>query len=751
MSFSIKSPINNIKNIEQKKNKNAKKIYNALINVKMFQIPNCIGFNHKVKTNIITSSYFNMNLKNNNKNLMNKKKTNKKNAGIKNDRNKTNHDLKSNYYSLIIANNKKKNLTNNYSKLSMNSLITNSINKTKKQINGRRKKIINEEDYSIINKRKNYSFKIKVKKIKEKLSLTNSRNNSLKKVCHSNDNYHNRQKTIISTESLLNLNNKSELKIKSRNDNKKINNKKLKKKNFRKNYSVKSIFFKKVELKNELNYKNKNNNFNIYLSYSEKDKNKKKIKDKIMSSSNIINNISNVDLINISKYDNLKENNNIYKIHKRNKTTSCNSKIINNLLNNNKKIKKNNKKNGLRLKSNQDFSLLNKKYLNKTNILTNLNIERINLNNKIVISPKNKYGTSIIPRSNIDNFLNEKHYSSISENINNLKSILYNSNNNYISYENKDNNKKNIIIKNIPIPKSTKNNNKVNKEKEKEGNGRKSSNHTIKDIKDIKDIKNIKIKKVSKNKKVNNSKSNKNKEIIKEKEENNSIIKRNNYDRDDFFENEKKSNNNHSKNKISIIDILRQDKNKTIGKKIKTIKYENNKTKKKKFKHYICKNSKDKKNNTNTNNNDSEIKLNIKTIKKEYSKKEEIIKNNIENILFTKNNLISIDDDDPFDDLYSIIKRINFNSISLNDNGIFDDINEDYKNYIKLFNNSYNFNSRKRNTKKIFNSKEKKNSKNFTESTKMNTTSSKKAICFNNKNYSNIREFTLDNNDYINK
>ena len=32
----------------------------------------------------------------------------------------------------------------------------------------------------------------------------------------------------------------------------------------------------------------------------------------------------------------------------------------------------------------------------------------------------------------------------------------------------------------------------------------------------------------------------------------------------------------------------------------------------------------------------------------------------------------------------------------------------------------------------------------------MNTTSSKKPICFNNKNYSNIREFTLDNNDYIN-
>ena len=48
MSFPIKSPINNQpKNIEQKINKNVKKINKAPINVKMCHIPHYIGFNNK--------------------------------------------------------------------------------------------------------------------------------------------------------------------------------------------------------------------------------------------------------------------------------------------------------------------------------------------------------------------------------------------------------------------------------------------------------------------------------------------------------------------------------------------------------------------------------------------------------------------------------------------------------------------------------------------------------------------------------
>ena len=160
-----------------------KKINNAPINVKMCQIPHYIGFNNKPKASIITSSYFNINLKNKANLILNKRKVNNNNTN-KNERNKTNKELKSNYYSLIIANNRNKHLPNknsvNFSKLSINSLITNSINKSKKIINNRRKNIINEEEYSIISKKKNYSFKIKVNKIKEKLNLGNSRNSSLK-------------------------------------------------------------------------------------------------------------------------------------------------------------------------------------------------------------------------------------------------------------------------------------------------------------------------------------------------------------------------------------------------------------------------------------------------------------------------------------------------------------------------------------------------------------------------------------------
>ena len=697
-----------------------KKINNAPINVKMCQIPHYIGFNNKPKASIITSSYFNINLKNKANLILNKRKVNNNNTN-KNERNKTNKELKSNYYSLIIANNRNKHLPNknsvNFSKLSINSLITNSINKSKKIINNRRKNIINEEEYSIISKKKNYSFKIKVNKIKEKLNLGNSRNSSLKKCCHSNDNVHNKQKTIISTESLLN--NKSDLRSKSRNKEKKTKNER---KNFSKNYSVKSVFFKKVGLRNELNYINKKNN--IYLSYSDKEKNKKKIKAKIINdSSNLIKNISNINLVS-NKYKNIKDNN-IFKIHTRNNTTSCNSKIINNLFNN-KKIKGKIKREDSTLNT---FSSISKKNLNKTNILNNLNIEHIKLKNKLVISPRIKFGTNIIKGNNIDmdNFLNKKSYNSISENINNLKNILSrNNNNNYNTHDNIDNNKKKII-KDIPLPKLNKNYYRASKENKKNIN-------YIKDIK-IKKIKKNKIKKEIRS----NVKPNKNKIIHKEKEDN--IINKNNYDIDDF-ENEKIIGD-YPKNKISIIDILRQDKNKSIGKKIKSIKIENNKSKNKKFKQYIYNCT----SNSNNNKTNYEMKLSTKIIKKIIQKKsEEIIKNNIENNLFDTKNIINLDNsdvDDKFDDLYSIIKRFDFDSISIDDNGIFDNENKDYKNYVTIFNNYYN--KKTKNIKSIFISKEKKNSKNLTESTKMNSTSSKKpSFLYSNNNKNYIREFLLD-------
>ncbi len=187
---------------------------------------------------------------------------------------------------------------------------------------------------------------------------------------------------------------------------------------------------------------------------------------------------------------------------------------------------------------------------------------------------------------------------------------------------------------------------------------------------------------------------------------------------------------------------MRQDKNKSIGKKIKSIKIEKNKSKNKKFKQYIYNCT----NNTNNNKTSYGMKLTTKIIKKIIQRKsEEIINNNIENNLFSTKNMINLnsDVDDKFDDLYSIIKKFDFDSISLDDNGIFDNENKDYKNYITIFNNFYN--KKTKHIKSNFISKEKKYSKNLTESTKMNSTSSKKPSFPYNNNNNYVREFLLDN------
>ena len=199
MSFSIKNSFNTNKNIQQKINKNKNKVYGP-INVKMSQIPNIIGFNNTIKTNTISNSYFNLNLKKKSNLILAKENKNNTNTNKNNNIDKSNNNVKSYYYSLIIPNkrNKKKQNTflNNFTKLSINSIITNPINKTKNIINRKKNNLINEE-LSKISKHKNYSFNIKVKKINEKIIDENSRNNSLKKIYNSNDKYNNRQKTII--------------------------------------------------------------------------------------------------------------------------------------------------------------------------------------------------------------------------------------------------------------------------------------------------------------------------------------------------------------------------------------------------------------------------------------------------------------------------------------------------------------------------------------------------------------------------
>ena len=123
-----------------------------------------------------------------------------------------------------------------------------------------------------------------------------------------------------------------------------------------------------------------------------------------------------------------------------------------------------------------------------------------------------------------------------------------------------------------------------------------------------------------------------------------------------------------------------------------------------------------------------------------------IIKNKIENQLFDENNLINIisDNEDNFDDLYSIIKQINFNSILLNNIGIFSENSKEYKNYTKIFNNNY-YKKRKQFITNYFKNTKKVNSKYCTESTKMNSTSSKKISFLKDNSEKYIHEFKLDN------
>ena len=731
MSFSIKSPINNHSDIPHMIiNQNKNKVCNGPINVKMCQIPNNIGFNNKIKANIISSSYFNLNVREKTDNII-------KNKNCKKARNKLGNDIKTNYYSLIIPNNRKTNVSinnanifNNCSKLSINSLINRSINNSKKIINNRKKNLVNKE-YSAISKQKNYSFKIKVNKIKENLILENSRNNSLKK------NYNNKNlcmpKTVINKESIFN--NQSNIKAKDKKFSKqKI--KDLKNVKIMKNCSVKSIFKK-------INLNNKNNNNIIknscFLSYSEQNKKRNdKIKRKIINSSYLINNLSSFNQNNVFNKTKL---NDINRMHSRNNTTSSNTKIIKDFSNINKVINKDEKK--LHFYKNNSTSII-KNNFNKNSILNNLNIENIKLKNNYVISPKIKYGTHILS----NDYSHSINYNSISDNINTLKNIIFKNNNNYNSNDNLKNYKKKLI-KEIPAPKIYKNNNlainKNNSNSIKNIKIKKIINNKTKEIKSIKNSKQIK-------KKKSIIHQNKEKELI-------NINYKDNYDRDDLcYEN---NNKDGYKNKISIVEILKKNKdfkninvnknkkNKSfIGKRIKSIKVEKkslNESKNSKLINYNNMNS----NKNISNNNNKKINnyynINLNTNVKN---KEEIINNKIDNTLFDKENLIDLssDNDDKFDDLYSIIKKINFNSVLLNKEGIFSIGNKEYNNYKKKFDIIFKKNIKRKNIKYSIKKSEKMNSKDFTESTKMNTSSSKKAFFHKIKNDNFIKEFRLDDN-----
>ena len=120
------------------------------------------------------------------------------------------------------------------------------------------------------------------------------------------------------------------------------------------------------------------------------------------------------------------------------------------------------------------------------------------------------------------------------------------------------------------------------------------------------------------------------------------------------------------------------------------------------------------------------------------------IKNNkIQNKLFKENNLSNFCSDDNFDNLYSIIRRIKFNS-NKSDN-IFTINSQLYKNYSKKFNLLFNNFYSKQITNAMKKYHGKSNAKICTESTGMKTDSYSKNKCLHNiDNNHQIREFKLD-------
>ena len=125
----------------------------------------------------------------------------------------------------------------------------------------------------------------------------------------------------------------------------------------------------------------------------------------------------------------------------------------------------------------------------------------------------------------------------------------------------------------------------------------------------------------------------------------------------------------------------------------------------------------------------------------------EVKNNKIQNKLFNETNLINSSFDDNFDDLFSIVKKLKFNSNNLNTENIFSIESQEYKNYSKKFNSLYNKFYAKYITKKKPKNKNlrKSNSKIFTESTKMKTTSHSKKVSIKNIDmYHKISEFKLD-------
>ena len=336
MSFSNKSPINS-QNYYTKKYQKSKKIKlkEGPISVKASQMSNMIGFDNKVKGNIISLSYFNSKLKNY--------------KAKKNVDDKLKSENHTNYYSLLLENkinnsnseNKSKIISYNnscyYLKSSQNPLIININNNNSRAKNERNKNLLSE----VLQKYSNFTYKAGNKNSKNKNIPIRKKNNSLTNI-KANNFSHTKKNSVLSTENIFN-NSSSVSYIKKRKKNTVI---KIDQNNNSRNISLKT------------NYSYLNTNIT-----GKEEKNQKSYVDRVKMK--IRNKNENIKLILLS----------------RNNQHSNNNKIL-------KRINK--QKNELNLKYNKtsffNNSISEIRKNSKTNIL---NIGNTKMKTKYIITPKN--------------------------------------------------------------------------------------------------------------------------------------------------------------------------------------------------------------------------------------------------------------------------------------------------------------------------------------------------------------------------
>lgn len=450
MSFSNKNPIN-LHNNYTKKYQNSKKVklINGPISVKASKMSNILGFDNKVKGNIISSSYFNLKIYKN-------KRKNQNNEKLKNEN-------QTNYYSLFFDNNQNSNnskvnikkINNNnsyfYSKISLNSLIRNNNNIKSKIINKRNKNILNE----VLKKYSNHSSKTKMKNIiKNDITMNNKRNSSFKNY-KSNNLTRIKQNIILSTENIFN-NSHSTSNINRKKRNSVL---KIEQKDSTRNMLIKNYF---TNTNNRII--KKEDNINTYIN---RDKRK-------------MNKIQKIKLM----------------LFSRNNTISNNVKILKN---------EKSKKNESNMKHNKSsyFNFSTSDIRRKINNKSILNIDDIRMNNKYIVTPKNFQKDSeiiskeknkierrymhdipkreIIKQKPIYKFIiNKKTYINLNSKENQLNNILIKKINSKNTLYKRH---KNYSISIIDIFKKKKSNSKINKTKWKNSNNDTNINNKTNKIK----------------------------------------------------------------------------------------------------------------------------------------------------------------------------------------------------------------------------------------------------------------------------